>query len=347
MRVLVDELAALRRISTVTIGAGWRPSNANPNIVYCFHKVLTNRLPVKAHNIRPAESTDSSELRSEPSQGRHADPQKGDKQPTCSTMAKSSGFSGKNLLEIGIGSETETYKRREHRLDQHTIDSEHPLIEVVFPTHLLAGFYTLKGLMSNVEDNKEQQQMDVNASNESSNMPSSQKQVEEAIKKKYGGMMPKKPPLISKDHERAYFDSADWALGKQGGEKPKGPLEALRPKLQGLMSNVEDNKEQQQMDVNASNESSNMPSSQKQEEAIKKKYGGMMPKKPPLISKDHERAYFDSADWALGKQGGEKPKGPLEELRPKLQPTQQQTRYRKSPYAPEGEDFKLRTYSDK
>ncbi|XLS66296.1 hypothetical protein HN51_026270 [Arachis hypogaea] len=147
-------------------------------------------------------------------------------------MAKSSGFSGKNLLEIGIGSETETYKRREHRLDQHTIDSEHPLIEVVFPTHLLAGFYTLKGLMSNVEDNKEQQQMDVNASNESSNMPSSQKQVEEAIKKKYGGMMPKKPPLISKDHERAYFDSADWALGKQGGEKPKGPLEELRPKLQ-------------------------------------------------------------------------------------------------------------------
>ncbi|QHN96761.1 uncharacterized protein DS421_18g621430 [Arachis hypogaea] len=86
------------------------------------------------------------------------------------------------------------------------------------------------------------------------------------------------------------------------------------------MSNVEDNKEQRQMDVNASNESSNMPSSQKQDEAIKKKYGGMMPKKPPLISKDHERAYFDSADWALGKQGGEKPKGPLEALRPKLQP---------------------------
>ncbi|KAL1299934.1 uncharacterized protein LOC107613699 [Arachis ipaensis] len=104
------------------------------------------------------------------------------------------------------------------------------------------------------------------------------------------------------------------------------------------MSNVEDNKEQRQMDVNASNESSNMPSSQKQDEAIKKKYGGMMPKKPPLISKDHERAYFDSADWALGKQGGEKPKGPLEALRPKLQPTQQQTRYRKSPYAREGEE---------
>ncbi|RXH89144.1 hypothetical protein DVH24_006122 [Malus domestica] len=49
---------------------------------------------------------------------------------------------------------------------------------------------------------------------------------------------------------------------------------------------------------------------------------------------DHERAYFDSADWALGKQGVEKPKGPLEALRPKLQPTQQQTRYRKSPCAP-------------
>ncbi|CAM8959912.1 unnamed protein product [Rhodiola kirilowii] len=77
-----------------------------------------------------------------------------------------------------------------------------------------------------------------------------------------------------------------------------------------------------------------MPSSQQQEEVLKKKYG-LVPKKPPLISKDHERAYFDSADWALGKQkGSEKPKGPLEALRPKLQPTQQQTRYRKSPYAP-------------
>ncbi|XP_047952923.1 uncharacterized protein LOC125198648 isoform X2 [Salvia hispanica] len=38
-----------------------------------------------------------------------------------------------------------------------------------------------------------------------------------------------------------------------------------------------------------------------QEAVVKKKYGGMMPKKPLLISKDHERAYFDSADWALGK----------------------------------------------
>ncbi|EHA8590881.1 hypothetical protein COCNU_scaffold026528G000010 [Cocos nucifera] len=69
-----------------------------------------------------------------------------------------------------------------------------------------------------------------------------------------------------------------------------------------------------------------MPSSQEEEEAIKKKYGGMLLKKPPLISKDHERAYFDSADWALGKQGGQphKPKGPLEALRPKLQSEQRQ-----------------------
>ncbi|KAL9230086.1 hypothetical protein vseg_005478 [Gypsophila vaccaria] len=82
-----------------------------------------------------------------------------------------------------------------------------------------------------------------------------------------------------------------------------------------------------------------MPSSAQQESTLKKKYGGIVPKKPPLISKDHERAYFDSADWALGKQGSGKPKGPLEALRPKLQPTQQQTRYRKSHYAPsEGED---------
>ncbi|KAG8654142.1 hypothetical protein MANES_05G104200v8 [Manihot esculenta] len=65
-------------------------------------------------------------------------------------------------------------------------------------------------------------------------MPSPQ-QEEEAIKKKYGGILPKKKPLISKDQDRAFFDSADWALGKQGAQKPKGPLEALRPKLQELM----------------------------------------------------------------------------------------------------------------
>ncbi|KAL2536433.1 cAMP-regulated phosphoprotein 19-related protein [Forsythia ovata] len=103
------------------------------------------------------------------------------------------------------------------------------------------------------------------------------------------------------------------------------------------MSGTEEVKEQTEVVMEDSEKS--MPSTQQEEEAVKKKYGGIMPKKPPLISKDHERAYFDSADWALGKQGVEKPKGPLEALRPKLQPTQQQTRYRKSPYAPSlGED---------
>ncbi|XVF67191.1 hypothetical protein PTKIN_Ptkin10aG0100500 [Pterospermum kingtungense] len=106
------------------------------------------------------------------------------------------------------------------------------------------------------------------------------------------------------------------------------------------MSGMENVKEQEQADGNVSQESEKpMLSSQDEEAVIKKKYGGIMPKKPPLISKDHERAFFDSADWALGKQGAGKPKGPLEALRPKLQPTQQQTRYRKSPYAPsDGED---------
>ncbi|XP_030952514.1 uncharacterized protein LOC115975743 [Quercus lobata] len=103
------------------------------------------------------------------------------------------------------------------------------------------------------------------------------------------------------------------------------------------MSGVEDLKEKERVDGDIPIESEkSMPSSQEEEVAVKKKYGGIVPKKPPLISKDHERAYFDSADWALGKQGVEKPKGPLEALRPKLQPTQQQTRYRKSPYAPAG-----------
>ncbi|KAK6922003.1 Endosulphine [Dillenia turbinata] len=75
-----------------------------------------------------------------------------------------------------------------------------------------------------------------------------------------------------------------------------------------------------------------MPSFEQEEEIVKKKYGGMVPKKPPLISKNHERAYFDSADWALGKQGAQKPKGPLETLRPKLQPTPHH-QMRRSAYA--------------
>ncbi|KAF5749978.1 hypothetical protein HS088_TW03G00306 [Tripterygium wilfordii] len=82
-----------------------------------------------------------------------------------------------------------------------------------------------------MEDVKEQEKVDGNCQEYEKSMPSS-KEEEAALKKKYGGIVPKKPPLISKDHERAYFDSADWALGKQGVAKPKGPLEALRPKLQ-------------------------------------------------------------------------------------------------------------------
>ncbi|XP_062197449.1 uncharacterized protein LOC133900347 isoform X3 [Phragmites australis] len=57
---------------------------------------------------------------------------------------------------------------------------------------------------------------------------------EASFQNKYGGISPKKP-LISKDHERAYFDSADWVLGKQGASNSstKGPAtEPLKPKLQ-------------------------------------------------------------------------------------------------------------------
>ncbi|XP_047957315.1 uncharacterized protein LOC125203083 [Salvia hispanica] len=103
------------------------------------------------------------------------------------------------------------------------------------------------------------------------------------------------------------------------------------------MSGAEENKERTEVVMDDGGKG--MPSPQQEEESVKSKYGGLMPKKQPLISKDHERAYFDSADWALGKQGGQKPKGPLEALRPKLQPTHQQTGYRKSPCGPsEGED---------
>ncbi|XP_068669608.1 uncharacterized protein [Aristolochia californica] len=89
--------------------------------------------------------------------------------------------------------------------------------------------------------------------------------------------------------------------------------------------------------MSTENEENAMPSSEEEEEAIKKKYGGMLQKKLPLISKDNERAYFDSADWALEKQGGKTEKAPegTEALPPKLEPTpQDQVRARKSAYAP-------------
>lgn len=51
--------------------------------------------------------------------------------------------------------------------------------------------------------------------------------------KKYGGLDPKRP-LISKDHKRAFFDSADWALWKQGAavnQQCTAVIETLQPKL--------------------------------------------------------------------------------------------------------------------
>ncbi|RLN34260.1 uncharacterized protein C2845_PM03G17000 [Panicum miliaceum] len=55
------------------------------------------------------------------------------------------------------------------------------------------------------------------------------------LEKKYGGMAPKRKPLIPKDYERAYFDSADWFLGKQAANSGSGAqaaaIESLKPKL--------------------------------------------------------------------------------------------------------------------
>ncbi|XP_065007504.1 uncharacterized protein LOC135638334 isoform X2 [Musa acuminata AAA Group] len=51
------------------------------------------------------------------------------------------------------------------------------------------------------------------------------------VENKYGSIVPKKQ-LISKDHERAYFDSADWVLGMAGtSSKTKTATESLKPKL--------------------------------------------------------------------------------------------------------------------
>ncbi|XP_078445156.1 cAMP-regulated phosphoprotein 19-related protein isoform X2 [Wolffia australiana] len=58
------------------------------------------------------------------------------------------------------------------------------------------------------------------------------------------------------------------------------------------------------------------------EASIDMKYGGILPKKKPLISQSHARAFFDSADWVLYQ--GEDRRAAMETLRPKLQPTPHQ-----------------------
>ncbi|KAL9389339.1 hypothetical protein Peur_017944 [Populus x canadensis] len=62
--------------------------------------------------------------------------------------------------------------------------------------------------------------------NSSENFYGSQDIEAASTTKKYGGLAPKKKPLISKDHERAFFDSADWALCKR---TPHHPLPPRRP----------------------------------------------------------------------------------------------------------------------
>uniref|UniRef100_A0A804UFX7 cAMP-regulated phosphoprotein 19-related protein n=1 Tax=Zea mays TaxID=4577 RepID=A0A804UFX7_MAIZE len=56
-------------------------------------------------------------------------------------------------------------------------------------------------------------------------------QREEApLQGKYGGISPKKA-LINKDHERAYFDSADWVLGKVANYSSTQLVAAQRPRV--------------------------------------------------------------------------------------------------------------------
>ncbi|CAH2078912.1 unnamed protein product [Thlaspi arvense] len=63
---------------------------------------------------------------------------------------------------------------------------------------------------------------------------------------------------------------------------------------------------------------------QTQEATLENKYGGLVPKKKPLIAKDPKRAFFDSADWALQKQDAnvdERTIAAIENLKPKLERT--------------------------
>ncbi|KAM0954441.1 putative endosulphine [Dioscorea sansibarensis] len=77
--------------------------------------------------------------------------------------------------------------------------------------------------------------LDMESSNDDLHTNSQEEEEQASMEKKYGGIAPKKKPLISKDNKRAYFDSADWALGKQEsnvGLQNRVPVEPLKPKLQ-------------------------------------------------------------------------------------------------------------------
>ncbi|XP_047318400.1 uncharacterized protein LOC124921748 isoform X2 [Impatiens glandulifera] len=79
---------------------------------------------------------------------------------------------------------------------------------------------------------EEDQYMNTTNQDYKSSSPASHEVV--SNRNKYGGLTPKKKPLISKDHERAFFDSADWALYKQGGGGDQAltvAMETLQPKL--------------------------------------------------------------------------------------------------------------------
>eukprot|EP00267_Zea_mays_P024696 XP_008651433.1 negatively light-regulated protein isoform X3 [Zea mays] len=80
---------------------------------------------------------------------------------------------------------------------------------------------------------RRREEMADGSSNSSASVAMGQ-EVQAFVENKYGGMVPKKP-LISKDQERAYFDSADWVLGKQaansGTARAATAIEFLKPKL--------------------------------------------------------------------------------------------------------------------
>ncbi|GBG00643.1 hypothetical protein Rsub_13359 [Raphidocelis subcapitata] len=56
-----------------------------------------------------------------------------------------------------------------------------------------------------------------------------EREQEAMLAKKYGGALKRKAPLMPKDHK--FFDSADWALAKEGkGEQPSVAAEESLPK---------------------------------------------------------------------------------------------------------------------
>ncbi|XP_066400660.1 uncharacterized protein [Miscanthus floridulus] len=122
-----------------------------------------------------------------------------------------------------------------HGTRQHITQSPYLLVSLLRPSlPLQASILIHTCTCKSRGGRRRQEEMADGNSNSSASSVATGEEVQAFVEKKYGGMVPKKP-LISKDQERAYFDSADWVLGKQaansGNARAATAIESLKPKL--------------------------------------------------------------------------------------------------------------------